>query len=76
MIFMTLISIHYVIICVVLPWCTYEMHLALSFKFGCDIVPPLHVTELPIQYDEVGPHRGAPTPHSLAYNRSYKDLST
>jgi hypothetical protein len=27
---------HSVIICVVLPWRTYEMHLALSLKTGCD----------------------------------------
>jgi hypothetical protein len=27
---------HSVIICVVLPWRTYEMHLALSLKPGCD----------------------------------------
>jgi hypothetical protein len=36
MIFMTFIYMHYVIICVVLPWRTYEMHLALSLKSGCD----------------------------------------
>jgi hypothetical protein len=33
---MTFISMHYVIMCVVLPWRTYEMHPALSLKFGCD----------------------------------------
>jgi hypothetical protein len=32
----TFISIHYVIICVVLLWCTYEMHPTLSLKSGCD----------------------------------------
>jgi hypothetical protein len=36
MIFMTFISMHFVIICVVLPWRTYEMHPALSLKSGCD----------------------------------------
>jgi hypothetical protein len=33
----TFISIHLVIICVVLLWRTYETHLALSLKSGCDI---------------------------------------
>jgi hypothetical protein len=37
MIFMTFISMHSVIICVVLPWRTYEMHPTLSCKSGCDI---------------------------------------
>jgi hypothetical protein len=36
MIFMTFISIHYVIICEALPLRTYEMHPTLSFKSGCD----------------------------------------
>jgi hypothetical protein len=36
MIFVTFISIHFVIICVVLLWCTYEMHPALSLKSRCD----------------------------------------
>jgi hypothetical protein len=36
MIFMTFISIHFVIICDDLPWRTYETHPALSFKSGCD----------------------------------------
>jgi hypothetical protein len=36
MIFVKFTSIHFVIICDVLLWRTYEMHLALSFKFGCD----------------------------------------
>jgi hypothetical protein len=36
MIFMTFISIYSVIICVVLPWRTYETHPYLSFKSGCD----------------------------------------
>jgi hypothetical protein len=36
MIFMTFISMHSVIICVVLPWRTYETHPALSLKSGCD----------------------------------------
>jgi hypothetical protein len=33
---MTFISIHLVIICVVLLWRTYETHLALPLKSGCD----------------------------------------
>jgi hypothetical protein len=32
----TFISIHFVIICDVLLWRTYETHPALSLKFGCD----------------------------------------
>jgi hypothetical protein len=36
MIFMTFISMHSVIMCVVLPWRTYEMHPDLSLKSGCD----------------------------------------
>jgi hypothetical protein len=34
--FVTFISIHLVIICVVLLWRTYEMHLTLPLKSGCD----------------------------------------
>jgi hypothetical protein len=36
MIFVTIISIHFVIICDVLLWRTYETHPALSLKSGCD----------------------------------------
>jgi hypothetical protein len=36
MILMTFISLHFVIIFDVLLWRTYETHLALSFKSGCD----------------------------------------
>jgi hypothetical protein len=36
MIFVTFISIHFVIICDVLLWCTYETHPALSLKSRCD----------------------------------------
>jgi hypothetical protein len=36
MIFVTFISIHFVIICGVLLWRTYETHPALSLKYGCD----------------------------------------
>jgi hypothetical protein len=36
MIFVTFISIHFVIIYVVLLWRTYETHPALSLKSGCD----------------------------------------
>jgi hypothetical protein len=34
--FVTFISIHLVIICVVLLWHTYETHPALPLKSGCD----------------------------------------
>jgi hypothetical protein len=37
-IFVTFISIHLVIICVVLLWCTYETHPALPLKSGCDML--------------------------------------
>jgi hypothetical protein len=33
----TIISIHFVIICDVLLWRTYEIHLTLSLKSGCDM---------------------------------------
>jgi hypothetical protein len=36
MLFVTFIFIHFVIMCDVLLWRTYETHPALSFKFGCD----------------------------------------
>jgi hypothetical protein len=36
MILVTFISIHFVIICDVLLWRTYETHPALSLKSGCD----------------------------------------
>jgi hypothetical protein len=32
----TFISIHFVIVCVVLLWHTYEMHPGLPLKSGCD----------------------------------------
>jgi hypothetical protein len=38
MIIVTFISIHFVIICVVLVWRTYETHPALSLKSGCDMI--------------------------------------
>jgi hypothetical protein len=38
MIFVTFISIHFVIICDALLWHKYETHLTLSFKSGCDIL--------------------------------------
>jgi hypothetical protein len=38
MILVTFISIHFVIICDVLLWHTYETHLTLSLKFGCDTI--------------------------------------
>jgi hypothetical protein len=36
MIFVTFISMHFVIICDVLLWRTYETHPTLSLKSGCD----------------------------------------
>jgi hypothetical protein len=36
MIFVTFISIHFVIICLVLLWRTYETHLTFSLKSECD----------------------------------------
>jgi hypothetical protein len=39
MILVTFISIHFVIICDVLLWRTYETHPALSLKSGCDTHP-------------------------------------
>jgi hypothetical protein len=36
MLFVTFISIHFVIICVVLLWRTYETHPTLSLKSVCD----------------------------------------
>jgi hypothetical protein len=44
MLYVTFISIHFVIICDVLSWRTYETHLALSFKSGCDNrTGPMHL---------------------------------
>jgi hypothetical protein len=43
MILVTFISIHFVIICDVLLWRTYETHPALSLKFGCD--KPLQIPQ-------------------------------
>jgi hypothetical protein len=43
MVFVTFISIHFVIICDVLLWRTYETHPALSLKFGCD--KPLQIPQ-------------------------------
>jgi hypothetical protein len=40
MIYVTFISIYFIIICDVLLWRTYEMHPALPLKSGCDIVVP------------------------------------
>jgi hypothetical protein len=39
MLYVTFISIHFVIICDVLAWRTYDTQLALSFKSGCDRSP-------------------------------------
>jgi hypothetical protein len=33
---MTFVSMQSIIICVVLPWRTYDTHLALFLKSGCD----------------------------------------
>jgi hypothetical protein len=53
MIFVTFISIHFVIICVVLLWHTYETHAVLSLKFECDMKKhklnyPTHDLELAV----------------------------
>jgi hypothetical protein len=55
---MTFISIHSVIMCVVLPWRTYEMHPALSLKSGCDrfaanVTGFVHYGAAPRIYDAV-----------------------
>jgi hypothetical protein len=39
MLYVTFISIHFVIICDVLPWRTYETHTALTLKSGCGNYP-------------------------------------
>jgi hypothetical protein len=39
MILVTFISIHFVIICDIILWRTYETHPALSLKSGCDSLP-------------------------------------
>jgi hypothetical protein len=50
MIFMTFISMHSVIICVVLPWRTYETHPAVSLKSGCDnLWVALHIARVSSQ---------------------------
>jgi hypothetical protein len=48
MILVTFISIHFVIICGVLFWRTYETHPALSLKFGCDIQPAANDSEIDV----------------------------
>ena len=48
MIVVTFISIHFVIICVVLLWRTYETHPALSLKSECD-----RCTVRPTRYSRV-----------------------
>jgi hypothetical protein len=45
MIFMTFISMHSIIICVVLTWCTYETHPTLSLKSGCDTTEATQTTD-------------------------------
>jgi hypothetical protein len=49
MLFVTFISIHFVIIFDVLLWHTYETHPTLSFKSGCDTFVPLIPKVGPIQ---------------------------
>jgi hypothetical protein len=44
MILVTFISIHFVIICDVVLWRTYETHPALSLKTGCDSDPSWWLT--------------------------------
>jgi hypothetical protein len=44
MLYVIFISIHFVIICDVLPWRTYETHPTLSFKSRCDNrTGPMHL---------------------------------
>jgi hypothetical protein len=45
MILVTFISIHFVVICDVLLWRTYETHSALSLKPGCDKGTAAHASE-------------------------------
>jgi hypothetical protein len=46
----------------------HVIHRQASFPSYCS--PPLHLTELTICYNKVGPHHGEPTPHSQAYSHS------
>jgi hypothetical protein len=55
MIFMTFISMYYVIICVVLPWRTYETHPVLSRKSGCDMPPADGAEVLPSHAFDIVP---------------------
>jgi hypothetical protein len=64
MIFMTFISMHSVIMCVVLPWRTYEMHPDLSFKSGCDIA---RRSGLHVQGSDTFPWGSRPTVGILEY---------
>jgi hypothetical protein len=47
MIFLTFISMHFVIMCVILSRRTYEMHPPLSFKSGCDKV--IHLKKVTVK---------------------------
>jgi hypothetical protein len=66
MIFVTFISIHFVIICVVLLWRTYEMYPTLSLKYGCDS------SRLPITRGSPGPivPSGSATPGADGYKKT------
>jgi hypothetical protein len=57
MILVTFISIHFVIICDVLFWRTYETHPALSLKSGCDnlLRTPRILEDISIPWRNVGP---------------------
>jgi hypothetical protein len=70
---MTFISMHSVIICVVLPWCTYKTHLALSLESGCDNVKDVgdSTTLLDVfVYIETSYAANAFSCNSMTYSRS------
>jgi hypothetical protein len=56
MILVTFISIHFVIICDVLLWLTYETHPDLSLKSGCDTQSRLYRPDLHYRGEWPGIH--------------------
>jgi hypothetical protein len=59
MIFVTFISVCFVIICVILLWRTYETHPALSVKSGCDMKgAPAAISALAVDRTSVAGRRG------------------
>jgi hypothetical protein len=60
MILVTFIFIHFVIICVVLLWRTYETHSTLFLKFRCDTVKQIKKIALEHVYVSIC-YRGLPT---------------